>query len=561
MGQKDDGQDRDGDERGEGLERDGCAAKARRGPWGEGGRGPAHRTCGSGFRGIRRHGTRVTDLSNSSKTPVANGAQGSDRPADPAVKRYTFDRVVRMVLTGLSLFAVFLLIRFLADVLIPLAAAVLLAYIINPLVERVERRGNSRFAAVWMTLGGLAAAAILLALWLVPEFLGQFSRFTGDLRQMQQAWTAEIAANPLPQAPIGAAETPPQTTTGIHEFVRALSRAKSEKMSLDETVQILRSSTSGTLLGRLLGVVFEESGWKETTQSAVSWLFVGGIDVLSFGLRFIVGGFTLLVFILIFLVFILLEYRDYAATMRDYLPPAYRTILLDFLDEFDFVLGRFLRAQALVSLAVAGLSIIGFWIIGLPLAVPFGILVGALNMVPYLQLAALPPAMLLGLMGAVQDGGNLLWAMASPLIVISVGQLIQDVYINPKIQGEAVGLRPVAILLGVLIWGRLLGFFGLLMAIPLTCLFIAYYRRWVLLQSDAEARLNPNAPADSSSREPQTSVRANTQPLPEPPTSAGATPPPNTTLPLSATPSPGLASPDPKPRKPRKRRSNGPSSA
>ena len=73
--------------------------------------------------------------------------------------------------------------------------------------------------------------------------------------------------------------------------------------------------------------------------------------------------------------------------------------------------------------------------------------------------------------------------------VFAVAQLIQDAVIVPRIMGKATGLKPVAILLGIFIWGKLLGFLGLLMAIPLTCLGIAYYRRFVLLQAAEASRL------------------------------------------------------------------------
>jgi predicted PurR-regulated permease PerM len=73
--------------------------------------------------------------------------------------------------------------------------------------------------------------------------------------------------------------------------------------------------------------------------------------------------------------------------------------------------------------------------------------------------------------------------------VFAVVQVIQDALIVPRIMGNATGLRPVAILLGVFIWGKLLGFMGLLLAIPLTCLGIAYYRRFVLQHELQETQL------------------------------------------------------------------------
>ena len=101
-------------------------------------------------------------------------------------------------------------------------------------------------------------------------------------------------------------------------------------------------------------------------------------------------------------------------------------------------------------------------------------------MVPYLQMVSLVPAMLLAGLRAIEGGSGFLESVLLTLLVFAVIQVIQDVLIVPRVMGKATGLRPVAILLGLFIWGKLLGFLGLLLAIPLTCLGIAYYRRYVL---------------------------------------------------------------------------------
>ena len=81
---------------------------------------------------------------------------------------------------------------------------------------------------------------------------------------------------------------------------------------------------------------------------------------------------------------------------------------------------------------------------------------------------------------------HLLVSVVLVLLVFAVVQVIQDAILTPRIMGKTTGLRPVAILLGVFIWGKLLGFLGLLLAIPLTCLGVAYYQRVVLGREDAQ---------------------------------------------------------------------------
>jgi predicted PurR-regulated permease PerM len=80
----------------------------------------------------------------------------------------------------------------------------------------------------------------------------------------------------------------------------------------------------------------------------------------------------------------------------------------------------------------------------------------------------------------IETDTGFLWSVALVLMVYAVAQMTQDWFLTPRILGKATGLRPVAILLSVFIWGKLLGFLGLLLSIPLTCLAIAYYRRYVL---------------------------------------------------------------------------------
>ena len=117
------------------------------------------------------------------------------------------------------------------------------------------------------------------------------------------------------------------------------------------------------------------------------------------------------------------------------------------------------------------------------MAIPLGLFMGLLNMVPYMQALGLAPAMLLAGVRVLETDTSFLLMVVMTLGVYVVAQLTQDLLIVPRVMGKATGLRPVAIILGVFVWGKLLGFLGLLLAIPLTCLGIAYYRRYVLMQS------------------------------------------------------------------------------
>ena len=179
-----------------------------------------------------------------------------------------------------------------------------------------------------------------------------------------------------------------------------------------------------------------------------------------------------------------------------FLPPQYRKSIVEFYEQFNLAMRRYLRGQAVVALSVGALFSLGFTLIELPMALPFGLFIGLLNMVPYLQTVGLVPGVMLAGLRAIEGDSSFAVSVGLVLAVFVVIQVIQDALLAPRIMGRATGLSPVAILLGVFVWGKLLGFLGLLLAIPLTCLGIAYYRRYVLLHAPDEA--SPAAPQSAA---------------------------------------------------------------
>jgi predicted PurR-regulated permease PerM len=188
---------------------------------------------------------------------------------------------------------------------------------------------------------------------------------------------------------------------------------------------------------------------------------------------------TGLLVIMLYVVFLLIDYDNMAARWRDYLPPSMRDDVSRFLGEFIQATNRYFRSQTLVACCVAVLFAIGFSIIGLPLAILMGIFIGLLNMVPYLQTVGTIPCLLLAGLKALEQGDSFLGALGFVLLVFGVVQLIQETVLVPRLQGEAMGLSPAIILLSLSVWGKLLGFLGLILALPLTCLGLTYYRRYL----------------------------------------------------------------------------------
>ena len=157
-------------------------------------------------------------------------------------------------------------------------------------------------------------------------------------------------------------------------------------------------------------------------------------------------------------------------------------------------MNAYFRGQSLIALCVGVLFSIGFLIIGFPMAIGLGLFIGLLNMVPYLQIVGFIPTILLAMLKAADTGQNFWVILLMALAVFAVVQAIQDMFLTPRIMGHVMGLNPAVILLSLSIWGSLLGFIGLIIALPLTTLCISYYRRFVLKENSEKATASPQEP-------------------------------------------------------------------
>lgn len=439
--------------------------------------------------------------------------------------RYTFDRVVRMVLGAIVALAIFSLVRYLSDVLLPFAAAVVLAYLINPLVGQFQRRARRRSVAVAMTIGSLLLIATAVIVLLVPLTYGQAQRVGRDFGKLRDdllsAWRTSVRpAQPAVKGDAGAIgepadepsdfagslrnESPPQPTdpdasydvpapksvTGWRELKQAIEQYQLDAVAVPPVPRSMRlrhvqEAVGGTYIGDALNSAATYVASEDFRSLVARWarrLADAGITVISAAVNLVVGLAGLII-VLIYLVFLLLDFPEYARTWKSFLPPNYRDPIVEFLHEFDVAMRQYFRGQSVVALITGALYAIGFTLIGLPLAVPLAIVIGLLSMVPYLAAVAILPGLVLAVARSVEQDSSLIWSIVLLFIVFGVVQTLQDTVVTPRVMGKATGLKPVAILLGVFIWGKLLGFLGILLAIPLTCLFIAYYRRYVLRHS------------------------------------------------------------------------------
>ncbi len=359
-------------------------------------------------------------------------------PAEP----YTFDRVVRFIITLLGLAAFFWVLHYASDVLVPLALALLVAYLLAPLVAWVQRLVRHRVAAVLITVTGLMVVVLALSALVVPFASRELSGSWHLVREAVQTGSP-LGERLRERLPALASEL--NTLLGdqdLHDLLRE-----------DPSLRALLLSAAKRVVPGLWGLVH------------------GSLAALGFMLQ----GFL----VLIYLVLLLVDFRLVQEHWRDYLPPHRRDDILAFLGEFEMALARHFRGQFIIALAVGVLFALGFLIVGLKMAVLLGLSLGLLTMVPYLQLIAVPPAYLLAVLTALEHDRPLTGYLIGVTLVFVAVQLIQDLLITPRVMGKVTGLRPVVILFSVFLWGKLLGFLGVLLAIPLTCLGLAYYRRWL----------------------------------------------------------------------------------
>ena len=359
----------------------------------------------------------------------------------PNDRSFTFDRVVQLALFAGLAWGLVLLLDYLSDVLLPFVIGLVVAYFLDPVTNRVQHVIKQRVLAALFTLVSITLA-VSLVVWFMVPMVGN------ELAEMGRTVSKMAANTELAQA---AKEHLPEN---VWEEVNEILKRDDVKRYLtsDGALQMAKD-TAKKLLPGVWGVLS------------------GAANVLTF--------ITGLLVIMLYVVFLLIDYHNMAARWRDYLPPSIRDDVSGFVEEFIQATNRYFRSQALVACCVAVLFAIGFSTIGLPLAILMGIFIGLLNMVPYLQIVGTIPCLLLAGLKALEQGDNFLGALGLVLLVFGVVQLIQETVLVSRFQGEAMGLSPAIILLSISVWGKLLGFLGLILALPLTCLGLAYYRRYL----------------------------------------------------------------------------------
>ncbi len=359
-------------------------------------------------------------------------------------KPYTFDRIFRIFVSVLIFAVILWLMRYLSDVLIPFAMAFLLAYLLNPLVNVIQNKIKHRIVSVLTALGLVSGLLFLAGFVTVPVIKKEVFHMSKLI--VRVAEDKELSKRALNYVP-----------AGLWESVRSM--AKGEEM------------------GRVREILGREDVWM--LLQAAGKKILPGLWKMFQGAASLIFAFMGIFVVFLYLVFLLIDYQNAREGWKSLVPSKWHSGVEKFVFDFDTGMSRHFRAQALVAASVGILFSLGFMITGLPMALFMGFLVGVLNMVPYLQIVAIIPACLLAVVQAVETGSGLFTTVGLTLLVFAVVQTIQDSFLTPRIMGKVTGLSPAIILLSVSVWGKLMGVFGLIIALPMTCLLLAYYKRLI----------------------------------------------------------------------------------
>lgn len=370
----------------------------------------------------------------STERPDGDISQSQYRP-------YTFDRVVRILITIVTLLAAIWLIDTLKAVLLPFCVAWLVAYILEPFVQYNKRLlgVRKRWLPIFMTLFEVALLIVAIGIFIVPSIMTETHQLADFVRKYS------VSSSNIPFVP-----------QGVHDFLRQY--IDFESLSKELTRQDLKSIID-----------------------AAGSFIAGGYDI-------IIGVFNWFIVIL-YIVFIMLDYERLMLGFKRMVPPKHRKIVYGIGRDVKSSMNHYFRGQTLVAFIVGILFCIGFSIIHLPLAIVLGLFIGLLNMVPYLQLISIVPTTILCLVFSVDTNIEFWTIWWESMAVYVVVQCIQDLFLTPKIMGKAMGLNPALILLSLSVWGTLLGFIGLIVALPLTTLLLAYYDMYITSREDGETKV------------------------------------------------------------------------
>ena len=342
----------------------------------------------------------------------------------------------RQTLTWLALSLLgLLLIWLLAPVLTPFLVGAVLAYALHPAVERLAARRVPRVLAV--ALVEVASIVVLLAVLLLivpilskelPLLREQIPLLADRLNRGLSPWLAQFGVNVA------------LDIASIKAFVLKYLDANLED-------------------------------WLATVLSSAR---IGGSILLA-----IIGNAILVPVVLFYL---LMDWPNLVERTSRLVPPRMRVRVHGFVEECDSMLGQYLRGQLLVMLIMAVFYSVGLALFRFDLAVPVGVFTGLAIFIPYVGFGL---GLLLALLAGVLQFTSV-YGLVAVAVVYGIGQLVESLFLTPRLVGERIGLNPLMVIFALLAFGHLFGFVGVLIALPVSALLVVAARRLstLYLQSD-----------------------------------------------------------------------------
>ena len=352
-----------------------------------------------------------------------------------------FDRFIRGLLFLAVITVLVLGLRWLSPVLIPFFAAWAIAWILAPVVNFFQNtcRLRSRVLSVLITLALLIGLASAVAWLIIPPLID-------GVTQIKEALLSYLASGHI---------------RNIH-LPEWLDHLMQQWLDQRKIQSMLRSDNLMKTIRETLPHV-----WNMLVSTANLVMSLVGA---AFGA--------------LYLFFLLLDYDYYTTAWINWLPRTQRNFFRRLSEDLGNNMRGYFRGQALVALSNCVMFTLGFWIIGLPMPVGMGLFVGLISFIPYVQVVGFAPAAVLALM-EMSDTGRSFWGlMALVLLVYIVVQVLQDTVFTPRIMGKIMGLSSAMVLLSLSIWSYMAGIIGLIIALPLTTIIFAYYKRYILKEPD-----------------------------------------------------------------------------
>lgn len=328
---------------------------------------------------------------------------------------------------ALAVFAVFgILLYLLAPILTPFMIAAVLAYISDPLVDRLEARKLPRTLAVLTVFVSLSVMAVLTLLVLVPMIERQIDVFAEKLPSYINLFQTSL----LPH---------------IYQLL-GISESDMQLFDLKSSLQSYWDTAGG----------FTQNALASVTRSGLAFA----------------GLLANLLLIPVVSFYLLRDWDHIVNRINELIPRRTQPVVARLAKESDEVLGSFLRGQMMVMLALAAIYSIGLSIVGLDLAVLIGLSAGLISFVPYLGFIVGILFAGIAVMVQFQDVVHLAYIA----IVFGIGQAIEGMLLTPLLVGDRIGLHPVAVIFAVLAGGQLFGFIGILLALPVAAVIAVILR-------------------------------------------------------------------------------------